>query len=757
MPGKRRRLPHRKRAKRSLRLQGDTVRIVQVFFHSNRYAGACTLRRCVADGKAFESLPVTKIPGEDAWVAVFPQMDIEAGTYLLTVQFEGRSVSQVVNVDYQFENVEPETVNDSVPRLINRAKKRGQFEILIGDAYSLEEGVLHQFGHMYPEKVLKLANDSQKGTKGESGFSAFMGILKTLHESAESLLGWVKFDNKYCRTIRNLGDLYKDIAERSDYVKLKKAVEELSLPDSSERLLVGTRLNLKEWQETVEKQTKPIQYLGYVVRWWGVSERVIDVFSRMTESADAEKEFYDFRRTAADELSQCARTLGVAGCWNRSMLMQLEMLKDKKDVSEAEEHLAMIALSWEVGTSFMGLVYPAGYVAQFGERAKSAKEALDKVRDGLTILDERALNSYYSTHLLSEARDWFSFAMGQAATTNTIGRLRRNLTEAYYRSISYLYAIHFEWRAKVFYGLLDLIGRCGSYERDPSGFSRNITKYRIEEYIETFCLNPFWVNRGYADGNWIDDYLLEESQRRNEVISPGVDRPVGRDSVKWEKVDFHSWFPVHYCEHSDVEELAKFLSLDYSGIEANDVLAAYWEFSLSGRGRSWRRIEDNQRIGTETPVRVVIILKNRLRSNIPVACQLERTDGADTKGPIYYTMTRPVREDDNVEGRFRGQKCAVVELTYSYGAGENRKRYRGIRPFGVYYPPDAEMEMRMHVEIGKEVDGYIPRRGIAENGLAWRTWFNIQKVMVTPLASRGEQQKRELERFQNNEFREEYK
>ncbi len=745
----------------------------------------------------YESEPVRKMEGEDSWICGFPQRTIQPGQYVLAVPYDGNELGQIfhrVNIDFQFENIDAKKTTEAAsPVLLKDAKQHFQFEFLIGDAYTLEEALLHNFSHIYADNILQLLKGiiTRDSKEPVGQFKMIVNQLKSIHDGVSGMFSAIKLDNKYFKAVKNVKDIFGDVWGTSNFKKMQDAIEEAKLADLPDALedAACSKLGLKEWQEGFDKVTKPVELVGKVFEAMDCFEKAGNLYNATQKEKKSLEVLTDFMRGHLNHMENGIFRQFDDPTFNRSELKQMEILKQASDQAGGDALMAGVEFTWAVSSLLIGFAFPGGWLASLGKNAENVGKAVEVVKTGLETLDESEVDQYWSS-TMREIKEFMHFTFCKVSNWHELKHrlIGRDVAHEWYHT---RYA-DFLLRSKVLYGLLELIDECGSPEEPEDNFEKNVTAkvkdggYDIKGYIDNLILRPFWVKNEYLLENWVTYYHLEEDQEnRDQVIS--LKKP--DDLSNWWEVNFHRYFPIHHSEHDDIVELAKWLSVDYGGVDEDQIEAVFWQFATAGFYRTkkhgvditdvsdWSDFGNDDEIDTETPVRVVVIFKDNIRLGVPVSFQVVRTDYGDVKGPGYSTTTRKIRKDDYIPRKYRKFNiCAIAELNYA----RKGKVYHGIRPFaikeesqvrsslekeegvphveinrGVILKPVA-MDMTVQISIGRgEITGCVPEAGKKDVKLAWRYWKNYQLVKLQPyLGGDGSRWDR---KFLDRKFLEKYK
>jgi hypothetical protein len=708
-------------------------RLVTVYFHTDRYKGKCKLlpiKPAPNRPQEYESEEIVPGADKDMWGAAFVEEHIPAGVYILEVPVQVRGgthpVRHLVRLDHAYQNV------IEVPEKGKVTEKECHepilHEPLIGDSYSLEEACLGLFGYKYADGLALLLKEATSEGGGDGGgdkksaFATALGVTEALHDRIEAALGIVKLENKY---FKNFAKIWHQAKTKP---KSWKTFESRAKSLSGEAGEKGFERQLKswgllEWKEHMEGSAgiKGIErgsdVLDKILSTYHASEEVggfLEAFAKAHESDLAMLEGFSGKYHAAAELVPEQ----FESWFSRGDLSMLEGLCQEADNRAGEAQVEGAGFTSTAVAAGMGLFFPEGFLeCVLGKSFAKAVDVLGLVKTGLVAFD----GFLFQNEITNRCRDiteWWHDT-GAAAHNNSwifyllVGRSTSNWNQAEY-GLALLY------RAKVLYGLMDLINQCGPALELQ--FENNVKELRIQEYIDKFVLGPgFWVRNDHLNFDWVQHFHLEkEKEIRDQVVRFEAPQEDGSKRggwnrwgpLGWTKVDFQQWFPIHFMDHRDAAAFAKDFSTKFRGISRSDVATTFWqtadsvettqaegaegETQVNLNVTSWRTLKENDVVDSEMPVRAVLVLKSAFSvgTGAPATFQPVRVDWLNVDGPVYPAVIRRLGRKDLlppsvtdaktgrlVEGLDRRLGAIVVfDYYYTWKNKAPSKLFWGLKP-----------------------------------------------------------------------------
>ena len=453
------------------------------------------------------------------WVSVVNATEVPAGLYILEVPFlrkvpgggsEEKTFCQMVLIRAKLIAAGP----DGVPFGPDSRTAPVVCEWFPGDGVSLEESLYNLFAYLYEESIgVLLAEDMKKVAEGgepESGFKTFLGVADTLKEGAAGLIGLVKLDFGWYKTIKSVDSYLDGKGSRTVLALWKKSgLGKSALKWSNDMIkpnAIGMvidadgkyvkRVNIyRKLDYVLGKHSKPVddflekrhdQAMGLNVSEVGeIAGSIVDLLGNTVEAYEVMDAFVkadsarmDFmrnltrmvdRRTqemgweigyakAGSAERKKMRDRGDAPPWERhgffvrGDLTALEALKMKTDHAAGEAHLAAAKFTLKMSASAYGI---SGLGAIVGEKAEKAYEAVKKIA---SFVDSN-LGSKDIDRWVKELETIWHDEMAYASNNNEILHRFIGMHPPYTERQTI--AIQFLMRAKVLYGLKRLIAMCG--------------------------------------------------------------------------------------------------------------------------------------------------------------------------------------------------------------------------------------------------------------------------------------------------------
>jgi len=453
------------------------------------------------------------------WVSVVNAAEIPDGLYILEAPFlrkipgagnEERTFCQMVRVRAKLLAVGP----DGVPFGPDSRTEPVACEWFAGDGVSLEESLYNLFAYRYEDSIgVLLAEDMKKVAEGgepDSGFKTFLGVADTLKEGAAGLIGLVKLDFGWYKTIKKV-DSYAKGKGAPSFLRLfeKSALGKSTLKWSDEKIRQNAIGMLVDMDGKQVKEVDTLRKLEYVLgkrakaidhalekprgqlKGMSVSEvgeiassivdllgNTVDAYEVMDAFVKADAARMDFTqnltRMVATRTREMGWEIGYAGSgseerkklrdrsdatpWERhgffvrGDLTALEALKMKADHAAGEAHLAAAKFTLKMSASAYGI---SGLGAVVGEKAEKAYETAKSVA---TFVDKN-LGSSDIERLVKELETFWHDEMAYASNNSEILHRFMGMYPPYTERQTI--AMQFMMRAKVLYGLKRLISMCG--------------------------------------------------------------------------------------------------------------------------------------------------------------------------------------------------------------------------------------------------------------------------------------------------------
>jgi len=669
------------RAGSAARLRGPrrVARIVHILFNHQRYHGKVVT--LAGEGGEFQSRPIKLVANRAKqvrkYIATFENQDIPAGSYRLTVPVPnalGDDYQWDLELDYTFENVE----NDS-GRVAGGRGRRAKFVMQVGDAYTLEEALLRQFSTKYSHLIAQLLDESDDAEIAahsplRTSFGTYINFAKDTNSTIKSGLGWVGQDNSYFK-------LLEELYSRSSYGPISDDLDNIRLfedPNPPPTLMLRGQLVAdtpnNRLKHTIDSANGwgPYKFASVALDWLSFGNDVMTLFQAYSGMPAAQQDYWDYVRRYTTT--------------NRHAMIKAETFRAQTDMLAANAAVEGLKFTYSTAWIGIGLVFS-------GPAFEVVDAAIDVAKDALSALDhflfDEALGNYWR-----RLHEWWGELAAVAHNDSSIlywliGGDRNNARVAR--------IVNMRVRAKVLYHLMQLIDRCGSYERNAPAFRRKVRENKIGQFINQFILRRrFWVNIEVINHDWLSLYWDETDRAtRNRMIS--FRRPRGARGHRWFPVHFQEQFPIHLMEHDSAFSLARDLSQDYSGITERDIERTFFQWGRNRGSRQeprweWTTLREGDQIGSELPVRVVVLLRSgtSVRIGYPVEVTLYRVDGVNAEGPKYSGAVRPVTDADGLSG-MTGRRAAILEFSYSY----QFRVYRGLKPMKSWWHSTIPQTMYM--------------------------------------------------------------
>jgi hypothetical protein len=715
--------------------RGKERRLVTVYFHSKRYAGKCkliALNPRPGTPSEWTSAEITQGSESNIWGAAFAEEDIPKGDYLLEVPLAGqdgksRKIRQRIQLDHAYQDIvgvsgNSATFTDGIERILH--------EPLIGDGYSLEEAFLRLFNYKYVDSIGDLLKSvtPQGGAgggngKGSTAFATMLGVTKALHDRAAAALGFLSLNNSYFKNFAKIRSMvqemprsWKGLAQKSANIFIGEGGEA-----AHERMV--KRWGLKDWSEEVEKWNKPVEVLGKILETYEQGAKVVEFIESFSAAKKAEEQYLS---GVGENFRNRIETPKFQDFFSRGELIQLEALRQEADNRAGEAQNQGVGFTADMVGLAIGVIFPEGFIKSIlGEKFAKVIDVIGWIKSGLEEFDEWAFNSTIANRYRDLSEWWHDSSaythLDNAIFHTLVGRSHHSWEQCEY-SLQFLY------RTKVLYGLMKLIGDCGSFEKDPGVFRKKVAELRIQEYLNRFLWGgPFWVRNNHLTVDWVQHFHVESNQEfRRQVIcfeapTDGGASNESNSSITWNqwgehgwtKVDFQRWFPIHFMDHPDAASFAEVFSTDYSSVSEKHVETTFWQYAsevtvteakrpdgtvenVNEEITAWKVLEHGDIIDSEMPVRAVIVLKKNapVRTGTPAMVQLKRVDWGNVNGPTYKSVVRRLSDKDLLPDsvvdatsrkRISGledRKGVIVEFDYAYTwkGHAPSKIYSGLKP-----------------------------------------------------------------------------
>lgn len=639
---------------------------------------------------------------------------------------------------------------------------------LIGDGMSLEEALFNLAAYRYEASIGGLRKADMAAVAGgdppESGFKTALGVAQSAQEHLTSLIGIINADFGFYNDLKKLDQYFGQDQDRLgqglitlwkktgiaqsqlDWVQNLtrpntagmliyeldengKQVRKLSTLESlEENKLAPYRLNL-QYNKPYQTFQDYVRFSGSVMAFLGNVIDTVDMWAAFQAAEAANVQFQRAigdvvrARTQIDRGQKDLRSLWEAqktGWFCRGDLTNIETLKANADNLAAKA--AVTGWKWTFKMSSQAIGFCSLGKVFADTKLQKAADLYPMVKSVAATLDSKVGKDVIA-RTYKDIETWWHDVAACASNDVTL----KNALFAYGGQQSQRIKILFLLRAKVLYGLKRLIDKCGpavdsekkrsvvsraNYAREAidwllvdKSFHDKIRLFRIESYINTFCLSPhFFVRKDHLLEDWVHHWVEEwDDAYRNQVIKTSVSQTEWR-SGNWRKVDFQKYWPIHFMDHPNVAKFATQFATDWSEVSDGDIArcillrgTGQWKQLLGSKKwtlkiTQWHRLKDEEVIDSETPVRVVLIFKAAatVALGTPVQFQLERTDGANVTGPLYNAVARPFHADSPEGKEMRscgipnGRYIAVADLTYGYrdkkAPHEAAKIYHGLKP-----------------------------------------------------------------------------
>lgn len=680
-----------------------------------------------------------------------------------------RSIFHLVEINGKFLARKPYSRKPLGPPSGKPLPKPLMVECLIGDGISLEEALFNVASYRYADSVGVLKSkdwtNAAEGKEPESGFKTCLGVAQSAQENVASLIGVINADfglykdlktldqylNKDDRLVKPLLDLWKrtgvaqsklhwlnDLRKPNVEGVLIHELDEQGKVKRNLRILEGfDQKKVEQWRENLQ-YNKPLQSLqkwtkfaGSALAFAGNAIDTVNLWLTFKKAEDAGIKF----SYVVDNMSGRMRKIirdepALAKLWRRRRsgvfcrgdLATLEHVKAHADNLAGKA--AVEGWKWVYEMSSIALGYAKVGKVFSNTKLEAAADLYPMVKSAALSLDKRVGSNVYEVKKIELERWWHDIA-ANANNEATLQNVLFSRTTANDKKV--WLKVLFLTRAKVLYGLKRLIDKCGpavnsrqkrsvisqfNYTREAidwvlvnKDFREKVRRFRIDKYIRTLCLSPyFYVRKDAMLEDWVHHWLEEEdTEYSDQVIRSSLTTKEFRTG-KWFRVNFQEFWPIHFMDHADVHSFARRFSTDWSAINDDDVDrcillrgSGSWkpvlktkQYSLSIK--KWRLLKDDDVIDSETPIRAALVLKPtaKAKDGIPVQFQLERTDGLNVAGPVYNTVLRrfngsaPEAKAMKGAGIRDGRYIAMVDLSYAYRDAKDKHKaatiYHGLKP-----------------------------------------------------------------------------
>lgn len=453
------------------------------------------------------------------WVSILNAAEVPPGLYILEVPFtrkipgkgsEEKTFCQLVHVRAKLVTAGP----DGVPFNPDSRTEPVLCEWFPGDGVSLEEALYNLFAYRYEASIGVLLSEDMKkieeGGKPESEFKTFLGVADTLKEGAAGLIGIVKLDFKWYKTLKKI-DSYLDGKGSAAVLDLWKKsglgksalrwTDEMIKPNAIGMVVDADgnyvkKVNIyRKLDYLVEKRSRKVdeflekrsdgmggmnlseagEIAGSIVDFLGIAFDAGSVIDAFLKADAAAMDFMtNLTRMVATrtmgmpwEISYAAensagreklRNRAGATPWERhgyfvrGDLTALESLKMKADHAAGEAHLAAAKFTLKMAASAYGI---SGLGRIVGEKAEKAYATAKKV---VEFVDTN-LGSNYIEQCVKELETFWHDTMAYASNNSDILHRFIGMHPPY--TGKQTIALQFLMRSKVLYGLKRLIDMCG--------------------------------------------------------------------------------------------------------------------------------------------------------------------------------------------------------------------------------------------------------------------------------------------------------